>query len=240
VAEHIIGLDLGQARDPSALAVLKRTPIFDDAGHPVWDARNHERHRTDCIHLSRWPLGTSYPSIVADVAKLVARPELVSDTGSQPRLAVDATGVGRAIIDMFLDAGLTAAVVPITCTAGAGFRSDVWCPGITGHWVAKGELVGTVQAALQTGSLRIVPLLPLADTLKAELLGFQVRITVSANEQFGAWREGAHDDLVFAVAIGLWLGENVHPPIYERPRVGGHRPHLLGGQGQRNFGRGRR
>jgi hypothetical protein len=230
VTEHIIGLDLGQARDPSALAVLKRTPILDAAGRAEWDARGHERHRSDCVHLHRWPLGTPYPAIVADVKELVRRPELAPDVGTRPRLAVDATGVGRAIIDMFLDAALAAEVVPITSTAAEGSRSDVWCQGTTGHWVGKRELVGTVQAGLQTGTLRIVPGLALADVLRAELLGFQVRVTVSANEQFGAWREGAHDDLVFAVAIALWLGENVRPPVYVRPRVGGHRDSLYGGR----------
>jgi hypothetical protein len=39
------------------------------------------------------------------------------------------------------------------------------------------------------------------------LTTFQVRITPSANETFGTWREGAHDDLVLAVAIVAWIGE---------------------------------
>jgi hypothetical protein len=35
-----------------------------------------------------------------------------------------------------------------------------------------------------------------------------VKITPTANEAFGAWREGAHDDLVLAVAIAAWEGEH--------------------------------
>jgi hypothetical protein len=31
-----------------------------------------------------------------------------------------------------------------------------------------------------------------------------VKITAAANETFAAWREGAHDDLVLAVALACW------------------------------------
>jgi hypothetical protein len=32
----------------------------------------------------------------------------------------------------------------------------------------------------------------------------RVKITASGNEQYGAWREGEHDDLVLAVALACW------------------------------------
>ena len=32
----------------------------------------------------------------------------------------------------------------------------------------------------------------------------QVKVTPAGNEQFAAWREGEHDDLVFAVALARW------------------------------------
>jgi hypothetical protein len=31
-----------------------------------------------------------------------------------------------------------------------------------------------------------------------------VRTTAAGHEQFGVWREGQHDDLVFAVALACW------------------------------------
>lgn len=40
--------------------------------------------------------------------------------------------------------------------------------------------------------------------LVTEMAGMQVRVTSSGREQFGAWREGSHDDLVFAVALACW------------------------------------
>jgi hypothetical protein len=38
---------------------------------------------------------------------------------------------------------------------------------------------------------------------------FKAKITASANETFEAWREGQHDDLVLAVALAVWGGENL-------------------------------
>jgi hypothetical protein len=34
-----------------------------------------------------------------------------------------------------------------------------------------------------------------------------VKLTASANEAFGGWRETDKDDLVLAVAMAAWLGE---------------------------------
>ena len=89
-------------------------------------------------------------------------------------------------------------------TAGCGSR---WEDGGKKAFVSKVELVGLVQVLLQTGRLKIVPILKHAELLKAELLNFQVRITPAAHETFGAWREGDHDDLVLAMAMAAWLGE---------------------------------
>jgi hypothetical protein len=44
--------------------------------------------------------------------------------------------------------------------------------------------------------------------LARELAAFQVKVSTSAAEEMGAWREGAHDDLVLAVAVAMWLGEH--------------------------------
>ena len=37
-----------------------------------------------------------------------------------------------------------------------------------------------------------------------ELLNFKVKINNNGNEQFEAWREGIHDDLVLSVALSSW------------------------------------
>jgi Terminase RNaseH-like domain len=190
--EYVVGLDLGQAQDYSALTVVERTAPPD--AEPIYAVR----------HLHRWPLGTSYATIADDVAALVYRPELLGC-----RLAADRTGVGRAVVEM-IDQALADAkgenraadLVGILITAGHQTVRE-------GHdWhVAKKELVSALQALLSSGRLKIAPELALAETLVKELKAFKVKITVAGNETFEAWRERDHDDLVLAVALAVWLAD---------------------------------
>jgi hypothetical protein len=211
MTSYAIGLDLGQASDPTALAVLKITDSgqADLAGRPL--------PRLDCVHLERLQLGTSYPDIVKRVVALCADPRLrveihrgripAEEFLDNPRLVIDATGVGRSVVDMFIDAAPEAEVLPLTITAGDKHRRDSWNQeaGTTAYWVPKKELVGSVQAGLQSGRLKFAGTLKLADTLKKELLAFRVKVSVVGNESFGAWRERDHDDLVLAVAMASWV-----------------------------------
>src|SRR5437867_1793593 len=73
-ADFILGLDLGQAQDPTAMEILKRRPALDADGRPTRDAWGRLQHRLDCVHLERWPLGTPYPTIVEDVKARARRP----------------------------------------------------------------------------------------------------------------------------------------------------------------------
>jgi len=66
--------------------------------------------------------------------------------------------------------------------------------------------VSVVQVALQTDKLKIANSLPEAATLVRELQDFEIKITDAANDTYGAWRVGAHDDLVLAVAMALYIG----------------------------------
>jgi hypothetical protein len=210
VPMKLIGLDLGQTQDFTALAVLRRPRKTGN------ETRNDPLPTYDVPHLQRFPLGTPYPQIVAAVVELLRTPVL---RGSM--LIVDQTGVGRAVVDMFVDALHGRAngwFCPITITGGIDVTEA------NGSMrVPKKELVGCLQVLLQTRRLHIAQSLPEAAILVRELETFRVKITEAANETFGAWREGQHDDLVLAVALAAWMGERCLP--YEgpvgRPRVHG-------------------
>jgi hypothetical protein len=193
--DYFTGLDLGQAQDYTALAVLERTVVTDSTvqGRQVW----HYAVR----HLERFPLGTAYTAVCTRVASLFAGPPLADST-----LVVDQTGVGRPVIDLLRRSKLRARLRPVTITAGHKAS-----PADGGGWlVPKKELVSTLQVLLQARRLKVSPALAEAATLVRELVNFQVKVTAAAHETFGAWREGVHDDLVLAVAIAAWEAERHH------------------------------
>ncbi len=184
---YFSGLDLGQAQDYSALVVLEQDTIPDPecAGKTV--------NRFDVRHLHRWPLGTSYPAVIADLTGWYQQRPL-----HKTSLVVDATGVGRAVVDMIRQSELPADVRAYTITAGAAEGNKT---------VPKKDLVGAVLAALQTRRLRFAESLELRSTLERELETYRVKVTSDRNETFGSWREKDHDDLVLALALALWFGE---------------------------------
>lgn len=172
----ILGLDLGQAQDYTALVTVEQ---------------KDDRH--DVVDIKRYPLGTPYPAIVASVQEMLAQPTL-----RDAALVVDATGVGRPVVDMFRADGCTP--TPVMITGGTHAHRDD-----NGYWlVPKKELVSAVQVGLQTGTLKIARSLERAQMLAQELTQFQTKITTAANDIYGAWREGQHDDMVLALALALW------------------------------------
>lgn len=193
---HIFALDLGQVADFSALVLLERT-VTDDG-----EARCAARH------IQRWPRGTPYPRVVEGTLKLIGSPGVID-----PVLAVDQTGVGRAVVDLFRCSGsYTLRAVTIT----AGHR---WSRQPDGDYhVPKKDLVGCLQSMLGHRRLEIARDLEGAAVLKEEMQKFRVKITAAANETFsGSWREGDHDDIVLALAIGCWVGENAGTGRIEPP-----------------------
>ena len=231
-SDFFVGLDLGQATDYTALTVVKRneappaqaiTRVVTEEGAKAPKAQPSY----DVVHLERLKLGTPYPAAVRRVREIVTRPELqtrgytkgwpcmgfgggitkyvgAGPTVAGPKLVVDATGVGRPVVDLLKAEGLEP--VPVTITGGDQTTYD-------GGWrVPKRDLVSALQVVLQAGRLKVARELKDAQTLVDELLRFRVKIDpLTAHDSYGAWREGAHDDLVLAVAIAVWYAGRQRP-----------------------------
>jgi hypothetical protein len=198
--EYIIGLDLGQMSDFAAFALLKMSGT----------GRARDKPEFDVTYLHRWALGTPYPKIVEGVARVLDAPPFCHERTVAPyhlrnvrtptTLAVDATGVGRPVVDTFSERNLRARLLPVTITGGHKAHSEDG-----GYLVPKRILVSTLQVALQNRRLRIASQLPEAATLQKELQNFQLTFSEAANDTYEG-RKGAHDDLVLAVALALWAG----------------------------------
>jgi hypothetical protein len=80
--------------------------------------------------------------------------------------------------------------------------------------VPKRNLVSALQAALQTGALKIASSLELAEVLREELLNFRIKINIATgHDSYENWREGDHDDLVLAAAMAVWSARTPQPTI---------------------------
>ena len=203
----IVGLDLGQAQDYTAIAIVERvvpplpTPKLPYQGNgiliPSRAASYHVRH------LERPTRGTKYPTIVARVQTLLATPPLTLHTP----LVIDRTGVGRPVTDLFEGQG----VKPYAITITGG--DEVVREGRHTK-VPKRELVSTLVAVFQTGRLRMAANLAEGEALVNELTNFKVKVNLATgHDSYEAWRESGHDDLVLAVAMAVWHGEHLPRPF---------------------------
>jgi hypothetical protein len=190
-------------------------------------------------HLERYDLGTPYPKVIEQVSRLLTRHPIRAHP-DLTRLLIDATGVGRPVVDSFRAQG----VHPISVLIHGGVRVKQENAGprdIILH-VPKRDLVAAVQTLLQNGRLQIAAGLTLADVLRKELLNFRVKVDPStAHDSYSHWREGDHDDLVLATACACWYREYANRELERRNReqggyripvspqvaafIGEHRPH---------------
>jgi hypothetical protein len=196
---YFIGLDLAQPNEFTALAVLERPSV------PHQDSYTRRDPVYALRHLQRFPLGTAYPEVIRCIRDLLRTQALHGSV-----LVVDQTGVGRAVVNMVaagLKGGVDCLFVPATISAG----QDVTL-GTTGRlFVPKKELIGTLQVLLQTRRLQIARSLPDAALLLKELENFRMKVNVARDDTLEAWREGRHDDLIFAVALAAWVGQLAIP-----------------------------
>jgi len=231
--DFLIGVDLGQRQDFTAVAVIERRqrpvanapapgpPSFIEelglAPRPTGPTEAHYAVRW----LERYPLGESYVRQVERTVGTVDRVRALMPGKRPGRLAliVDQTGAGQPVCDLFREAPALRGLEfsPITITAG-----DVPSVDPRGGWRApKRSIVAVLQVILQSGRLKVAAGLPAAETLRRELLGFRAKITAAGNDVYAAgddWRSAPHDDTVLAIGIALWYAEQAmsgHPAMSE-------------------------
>jgi hypothetical protein len=204
---YAVGLDLGQANDPTAVTILEKVTGVLDSGSD-W-----ERHcglsaglqtpdeRIYLVHLERLPLRLSYVTVADRVGEIMAREPLCRGENQKPaELVIDQTGPGASVGDIFVDRGLRP--IRITITGG----TEATCVGQDRWNVSKTLLVSKLDAALHTKLLRFADDLEghEVDALVEELENFKrTRSEKTGNPRYGA-REGKHDDLLLATAIACW------------------------------------
>jgi hypothetical protein len=221
---HYIGVDVGQSADPTAICVLE--PRLWATEHDQFqmalpgtgwlapstlvasqaDYLRSTNYHGGCppniplavTHLERMALGTRYAAIIERVQRLSSTPPLRAALSA---VVIDATGVGRPVVEQFRQAGVPN-IQAVTITAGHAATFD---PVDEGWRTPKRDLVSAVAIVLEQRCLEIAERLPEATTLVSELQQFRRRVTPTGSDQYGSWRESAHDDLVLALALAVWF-----------------------------------
>lgn len=246
-----IGIDIGQRSDPTAIALAemqwRATPPKQMAMFPAM--KPYEEHYV-IRHLGRLKLGTDYPTIaeklvgyVKDVEDRVHAASLKNRAGwlepedyADLKTYMDATGVGKPVVDMVKKAGTK--VIGVYFTHGdrrlVQKEEGTEEPRIV---LGKAYMVSRLQVLLQTRRIHL-PRTEEAAALVQELLDYEIKVDEKANDKYGAFKLGAHDDLVTALGLAcnetpVYFGMIASDPGQYGTKVpewaGGYAPQTLGG-----------
>jgi hypothetical protein len=210
----IVAVDLGTMQDYTAIAILEEMSrsSFKQTAKDVARGDDGEKiiERFYALrHLDRLQQRISYTEIAKTIVGLMGSPALAG----QAELVVDATGVGRPMVDMLRESRLEPTA--ITITNGKSVTNE----GQEYH-VPKRDLATALQVAFASKRLVIAQGLPLVPAFLREVEAFKVKITTSGNDTYEAWREKDHDDLVLSVAMGIWWAFFTrNPEVKQRSRL---------------------
>ena len=196
--EYFIGLDIGQIRDYTAIAIAGRRYVGDkDHG---WISLY------DIVYLERMPLGTAYPKVIDHVANMFEDPRLRLNT---VHFIMDATGVGVPIKQQFNTRGLYPRAVWIT----GGSTESVNENGLLN--IPKIDIVSSLIVVFQARRIKMASSLRFADVFRDELHSFSYKTNpMTGARTYEAATERIHDDLVTAVGLITWYGENKARPSF--------------------------
>ncbi len=202
-----IGIDIGQRVDPTAIAVVEQE----------WRNRGQRRETHFLVrHLERLPLGTGYPQVAERALAVAASAQQMTRT--VPVLFLDATGVGTPVFDALVTAARVRdiRVYIYPCYFNYGDRRLIERSPHGGGLldsikIGKAWLVSRLQVLLQDRRLHL-PETAEARVLAKELLDYEIRVDQDANDKYGAFKVGTHDDLVTALGLACQDDARVAPP----------------------------
>ena len=189
---HIVSLSLGTVAEPNALVMVQPRTEFKESGGDRWsrDSKNY----FDVTLIERFPAGRPIPAVVARTCELISDKRLANNY----TLLLDITSTGAAPARAFEGRGIYPALVDLTNTAAAEQSGSAMR-------VPLRDVIGAAQMALQTARLKVASGLDLAETLVADLTAFDPK-PVARNMDL---RGGRNADLVFALAVAVWWGDNL-------------------------------
>jgi hypothetical protein len=192
---YVLGIDLGQSPDATAVALIE----YEHTHEPEYRLRG----------LHRFPHHTPYTKLSAPIQDRI---EQLRRKG-QVRVAVDATGPGRPIVDYLTDELDPTPLFAITITNGhevSGSNRNLNVP--------KRDLITTTTLILEQRRLRIAEDMSDTDALVDELLTYRRTTSERGTDTYSA-PSGHHDDRLLALTLAIWLTEHRPAPNPNRRNV---------------------
>lgn len=210
-----IGVDLGQRVDHTAVVVVEQRVVVTSQRSPV--SFEYLRERKLIVRMiERIRLGQRFEEVVSEVERLTHAPEFGA---SLVTTAFDATGIGAVVNEDLRRRRLKGELYPVVITGGLeGKYQGGFFP------TPRTELLLGVQRALEVEGLAVARGLKGWEAMREEL-GAMRKLQTVRGPRFQTM--GAHDDLVFALALALFgVRMRVLPVEGERVR------RSLGGPGR--------
>lgn len=190
--EYYFGLDLGQRKSFTAIAIVERVVEREQHRNPISYALEWEElgpAQQTVRYLERFPLDTSYVEIVEAVKRMLWNNALRKH--GKTKLVVDATGAGAPVVDLFRRnrempevCELTAVTITSGTEAAKGRAPGDWM-------VPKQDLMSGLALMFEERRLLIVRALRESRQLVEELV------------RFGG-NDGYRDDLAMALSLACW------------------------------------
>ena len=200
--EYFIGLDLAQQIDFSAYAVLTAVTHIADNRDPVY--LNYPK--TELLRLrdaDLCPPGLEYskiPSVVYQIRRALGWELNVT-------LAVDASGPGKPVVDMIKASHPQVEIQPyVIVPGGAGLNQR---KGV--YTIGRQTLLSNLRVALETRLLRFPGDLHCRQLLIGQILGTSIDGPSTS-----------HDDLVFALALGVVSASTRNPSLLKHRSTARH------------------
>lgn len=190
------GIDVGKRHDPTAIVVA------------IAEARKASDGRWETHYvvpfLKRLELDTPYPTQAEQLIRIGRKAlrrffvtEMVSEI-RPPRVFIDVTGVGDAMVDLLTRNGIREVGRPVACRFVGGDRFTDRGNEIS---IGKAHFANRLQILAEYRRIHL-PKIPEAHQLAEEMLDFDIDVDeMSGKATYGAIRPGTHDDLVCALGL---------------------------------------
>ena len=202
--QHIVSVSLGTVAKPGAMVVIDPRTEFE---RPEGEDRKRDwENFYEVTWLERFPPGHPIPAVATRISEIMSGKRLAKKC----HLLLDISSTGAAPIRVLERRSLYPVAVDLTNTGSEEHSGGV-------RRAPLRDVIGAAQVVWQTKRLKVASELKHGSTLVSDLLGYDPEPTTRSFDLRG----GRKSDFVFALAVGLWWGEdltwNDDPPERHRP-----------------------